>query len=76
MNSADTDKQSTSLSVEPSGVDPLSPGGSVVWGQCWKCGSVMIQGGDHDYDEDSEEHLIVSNFTCPECGSYALFYWS
>ena len=42
MNSTDTDKKSTSLSAKPSGVDPLSPGGSVVWGQCWKCSSYAL----------------------------------
>ena len=44
------------------------------WGKCFKCGEQMIQGGDHD--DESGDHLIVSNFHCDECGSDALFYWS
>lgn len=33
---------------------------------CWHCGSVLIWGGDHDY-EDGEGEGIVSNFSCPSC---------
>ena len=43
------------------------------WGQCFKCGEQMIQGGDHD--DESGDHAIVSNFHCPSCGSDALFFW-
>ncbi len=83
MNSTDTDKKSTSLSVEPSGVDPLSPGGSVVWGRCFKCGDQMIQGGDHSgedlkelYGDEGAANILVSNFHCPTCESECIFYWS
>tara|TARA_R100000278_G_scaffold14680_2_gene15274 strand:+ start:5145 stop:5303 length:159 start_codon:yes stop_codon:yes gene_type:complete len=41
--------------------------------KCLYCGKQMIQGGDHDTDE--EEFIIVSNFSCPRCGSFALFYF-
>ena len=34
----------------------------------------MIQGGDHDSDI-GEEFIMVSNFSCPKCGSFALFYF-
>ena len=43
------------------------------WGKCFRCGGQMIQGGDHD--DESGDHLIVSNFHCPGCGSDALFFW-
>ena len=33
---------------------------------CWHCRSVLIWGGDHDY-EDGEGEGIVSNFSCPSC---------
>mgnify|MGYP003109580497 CR=1 len=33
----------------------------------------MIQGGDHDTYE--EEFIMVSNFHCPKCSSFALFYF-
>lgn len=35
----------------------------------------MIWGGDHDM-EDSESFEIVSNFSCPGCGSQVDFYHS
>jgi len=34
----------------------------------------MIQGGDHDSDI-GDEFIMVSNFSCPKCGSFALFYF-
>ncbi len=42
--------------------------------KCLYCGEQMIQGGDHDC-EDDEEHSIVSNFSCAKCASFALFYF-
>ena len=40
---------------------------------CWCCDEDLIQGGDHEADD--EEHLIVSNFTCPGCNAFYLMYW-
>tara|TARA_Y100000592_G_C5337316_1_gene252488 strand:- start:122 stop:283 length:162 start_codon:yes stop_codon:yes gene_type:complete len=42
--------------------------------RCLYCGDQMIQGGDHDSDI-GEEFIMVSNFSCPKCGSFALFYF-
>ena len=41
--------------------------------KCWCCGGQLIQGGDHDAEND--EHLIVSNFSCMDCNSFYLMYW-
>ena len=41
------------------------------------CGSEMIHGGDHDAEDlghDGSEWLIVSNYSCPECEAFVLFY--
>ena len=35
---------------------------------CWHCGSELIWGGDHDYEDGDgygEGEGIVSNFSCP-----------
>jgi hypothetical protein len=37
------------------------------------CGSELIQSGDHDLEED-DPYLMVSNFTCNECGVFILAY--
>lgn len=41
---------------------------------CWHCNTELIWGGDHDV-EDSEEHSIVTNLSCPNCGSYVEVYY-
>jgi len=41
---------------------------------CYNCGTELIWGGDHD-SEDDEEHAIVSNLSCPDCGAFHLVYW-
>lgn len=40
---------------------------------CWHCKGDMTWGGDHDCEEGSR-FLIESNFTCPDCGTFALVY--
>ena len=42
--------------------------------KCWDCGEEVIWGGDHDC-EPEDDHLIVSNLTCPNCNAFYLFYW-
>tara|TARA_A100000171_G_scaffold27244_1_gene25419 strand:+ start:113 stop:433 length:321 start_codon:yes stop_codon:yes gene_type:complete len=42
--------------------------------KCYNCGTELIWGGDHDC-EDEEEHAIVTNLSCPECGAFHLVYW-
>jgi len=41
---------------------------------CWHCGTELIWGGDHDCEED-EEHDIVTNLSCPNCGAFVLVYY-
>jgi RNase P subunit RPR2 len=42
--------------------------------KCYNCHTELIWGGDHDY-EDDEEHEIVTNLSCPNCGAFHLVYW-
>ena len=42
--------------------------------KCYNCGTQLIWGGDHDC-EDDEEHAIVTNLSCPNCGAFHLVYW-
>lgn len=42
---------------------------------CWHCGTELIWGGDHDIDEEDENYLIVSNLSCPQCGSIVDVYY-
>ena len=37
------------------------------------CETELIHGGDHDCEED-EDFLIVSNLSCPNCGTFVLVY--
>ena len=44
---------------------------------CWNCGTQMIWGGDHSFEDvglDGEG--IASNFSCPNCSAHADFYVS
>jgi len=41
---------------------------------CWHCKTELIWGGDHDVDEEESHYLIVSNLTCPQCGTYVEVY--
>ncbi len=40
---------------------------------CYACNTPLIWGGDHDREEGSE-HLIETNLSCPECGSFVIVY--
>ena len=40
---------------------------------CWHCKAELIWGGDHDVD-DSDEFVMETNLTCPECNSFYLVY--
>ena len=40
---------------------------------CHNCQTELIWGGDHDEPEESE-YSIVTNFSCPNCNSFVLFY--
>jgi len=41
--------------------------------KCFLCGNDVIWGGDHD-TEPGDDHEIVSNLSCPECGTFYLMY--
>jgi hypothetical protein len=42
--------------------------------KCWHCeDGILIWGGDNDADND--EHLIVTNLSCGECGAYYEIWW-
>ena len=42
---------------------------------CWSCNHELIWGGDHDgEDYCNDESSIVSNLSCPKCGSYVEVY--
>ena len=42
--------------------------------KCWHCKIELIWGGDHDISEESEEYLMVTNLSCPECDCHVLVY--
>jgi len=42
---------------------------------CRHCKTELIWGGDHDCEDDDEEHSMVTNLSCPECESYVLVYY-
>ena len=42
--------------------------------KCWHCNTELIWGGDHDIEEESDEFCMVTNLSCPECGSYVEVY--
>jgi len=42
---------------------------------CWFCGTEMIWGGDHSFEDYGREgEGIVANLSCPNCKAYAEFY--
>ena len=42
---------------------------------CWNCGTQMIWGGDHSFDDvGMDGEGIASNFSCPNCSAHADFY--
>ena len=41
---------------------------------CWHCKHELIWGGDHDLEME-EEYSIVTNLSCPQCGSYVEVYY-
>ena len=48
---------------------------------CWHCGSQLIWGGDHDYEDWAHDGFgegegIVSNFSCSTCPAVVYVYLS
>ena len=46
---------------------------------CWHCQTELIWGGDHSIDEEdfpcsSDEFGMVTNLSCPKCGSFVEVY--
>ena len=42
--------------------------------KCWHCNTELIWGGDHDLEDENDEYAIVSNLSCPNCGSFVEVY--
>ena len=42
--------------------------------RCWHCKTELIWGADHDL-EDNDEFIMVTNLSCPNCGSYVEVYY-
>ena len=38
--------------------------------RCWHCNTELIWCGDHDLEDEAEEYVMVTNLSCPNCGSY------
>jgi DNA-directed RNA polymerase subunit RPC12/RpoP len=41
--------------------------------KCWHCNAELIWGGDHYIKEDTD-FSMVTNLSCPKCGSDVLVY--
>jgi len=45
--------------------------------KCWSCNHELIWGGDHDTeweDNEEEEHMIMTNLSCPNCTAFVIVY--
>ena len=42
---------------------------------CWHCNTELIWGGDHDIEDEDDYYQMVTNLSCPECGSYIEVYY-
>ena len=42
--------------------------------KCWHCKTELIWVADHDL-EDNDEFIMVTNLSCPNCGSYVEVYY-
>jgi hypothetical protein len=42
---------------------------------CWHCQTELIWGGDHDLEEEADGFAMVSNLSCPKCGSQVEVYF-
>jgi len=40
---------------------------------CYHCNTELVWGGDENCD-DSDEYIIQTNLTCPECNTFYLVY--
>ena len=42
--------------------------------KCWHCKTELICGGNHDIEEEDTEFSMVTNLSCPKCGSVVWVY--
>ncbi len=42
---------------------------------CWHCSTELIWGGDHDISEEDDNYSMVTNLSCPNCGSIVYVYY-
>ena len=42
---------------------------------CWHCNTELIQGGDHDIEEENDTYSMVTNLSCPKCYSFVEVYY-
>ena len=38
--------------------------------KCYVCNNELVWGGDHDLEEENENHTIVTNLSCPSCNAW------
>ena len=45
---------------------------------CYVCNNELIWGGDHDIEDiiEDQDHTIVTNLSCQQCGAYVEVYHS
>ncbi len=42
---------------------------------CWHCNTQLIWGGDHDISDEDSDYCMVTNLSCPNCGSAVDVYY-
>lgn len=42
---------------------------------CWHCNTQLIWGGDHDISHEDSDYCMVTNLSCPNCGSVVDVYY-
>ena len=42
---------------------------------CWHCKTELIWGGDHDISYEDSDYCMVTNLSCPNCGSAVDVYY-
>ena len=44
--------------------------------KCWHCNNELIWGADHDLDDEEDSiFCMVTNLSCPKCGSHVDVYF-
>lgn len=42
---------------------------------CWHCKTELIWGADHDISHEDTDYCMVTNLSCPSCGSAVDVYY-